>query len=72
MEHKIGQLVFGHSSRRAFGRLRESRGRPLFLTMHPIPRGRTWHSRGASVAPAEGQLTEAVLKHARVVPNRRP
>jgi len=24
------------------------------------------------VAPAEGLLTEAVLKHARIVPNRRP
>jgi hypothetical protein len=25
-----------------------------------------------AVAPAEGLLTEAVLKHARIVPNRRP
>jgi hypothetical protein len=25
-----------------------------------------------AVAPAEGLLTEAVLKHGRVVPNRRP
>jgi len=25
-----------------------------------------------AVAPAEGLLTEAVLKHARLVPNRRP
>jgi hypothetical protein len=31
-----------------------------------------WHSRDPSVAPAEDLLTEAMLKHLCVLPNRRP
>ena len=51
----------------------DARGAQIkLIAIQAIADVRNWHSRGLSVALAEGQLTEAVLKHACVVPNRRP